>query len=203
MTSRAVDSPKFISSKNPTNPPTPDLRPLNLQIGRERLVANSLRLACMINPTQPSHAQVIDIVMCNESGHTKFPFSYLDHVMLLTLAQARLSPVLGFAQAGSLLLILIAIFGRLWRSLPNRFNSSRGGPELVPYIKIAKNVSHLGPIVLYVRITIGIQGFHVARIVSLYPFVGLVYTRWSGTARCHCTDRLRPLQELWHFLSAA
>jgi len=31
-------------------------------------------------------------VMCDESGHTRFPLLYLDHVNLLTLAQARLSP---------------------------------------------------------------------------------------------------------------
>jgi len=36
------------------------------------------------------------------------------------------------------LLTLITIFGRLRRSLPNHFNSRRGGLELVPYIKMAK-----------------------------------------------------------------
>jgi hypothetical protein len=29
-------------------------------------------------------------VLCDESGHTKFPFSYLAHVMLLTPAQGQL-----------------------------------------------------------------------------------------------------------------
>ena len=84
----------------------------------------------LLNTLKPS-------VMCDESGHTKFPFSCLAHVTLLTLAQARLSPCSGFAQAGSRLLTLITIFGTL-RSLPNHFNSSRGGLELVPYVKIAK-----------------------------------------------------------------
>jgi len=40
-------------------------------------------------------------VMYNESWHTKFPFSYLAHVTLLTPAQARLSSCSGFAQASS------------------------------------------------------------------------------------------------------
>ena len=29
-----------------------------------------------------------NFVLCDESGHTKFPFSYLAHVTLLTLAQS-------------------------------------------------------------------------------------------------------------------
>ena len=34
---------------------------------------------------------VVEIpVMCNESGNKKFPFSYLEHVILLTLALAQL-----------------------------------------------------------------------------------------------------------------
>jgi len=70
-------------------------------------------------------------------GTPKFPFSYPEHVTLPTPAQARLSPCSGFAQAGSPLLTLITIFGKLRRSL-NHFNSSRRGPELVPYIKMAK-----------------------------------------------------------------
>ena len=56
---------------------------------------------------------------------------------LLTLALARPSPCSGFTQAGSRLLTLITISGTL-RSLLNHFNSSRGGLELVLYIKIAK-----------------------------------------------------------------
>ena len=40
-------------------------------------------------------------VLCDESGHTNFPFSYLAHVTLLTLAQARLSFCSGFAQTCS------------------------------------------------------------------------------------------------------
>jgi len=78
------------------------------------------------------------LVMCDESGHTKFPFSHLEHVTSLTPARARLSPCSGFAQAHSPLLTLITIFGRLRRSLPNYYNSSRGGPELDPSIKMAK-----------------------------------------------------------------
>jgi len=38
-------------------------------------------------------------VLCDESGHTKFPFSYLAHVTLLTPAQVRLGSGSGFAQA--------------------------------------------------------------------------------------------------------
>jgi hypothetical protein len=75
--------------------------------------------------------------MCDESGHIKFPFSCLAHMTLLTLTQARLSPCSGFTQAGSRLLTLIIIFGTL-RSLPNHFNSSRGGLEMAPYLTIAK-----------------------------------------------------------------
>ena len=63
---------------------------------------------------------------------TKFPFSDLAHVTLLTLAQARLSPRLGFSQVCSTLLILVAIFGRLRRSMLSCFNSSRVALELVP-----------------------------------------------------------------------
>jgi hypothetical protein len=33
----------------------------------------------------------VTTVLRDESGHTKFPFSYLAHVVLLTVAQARLS----------------------------------------------------------------------------------------------------------------
>ena len=40
-------------------------------------------------------------IMCDESGHTEFPFLYLEHVKLLTPAQVRLNPCSGFAQAGS------------------------------------------------------------------------------------------------------
>ena len=36
-------------------------------------------------------------VMGYESGLTQFPFSYLDHMTLLTLAQVRLSPCSEFA----------------------------------------------------------------------------------------------------------
>jgi hypothetical protein len=71
-------------------------------------------------------------VMCDESGHTRFPFSTLAHVTLLTLAQARLSLFSGFAQAGSPLLTLITIFARLRCSMLNYFNSRRAGLELVP-----------------------------------------------------------------------
>lgn len=40
------------------------------------------------------------LVMCDEPGHTKFPFSCLAHATLLTLAQAQLSPCSEFAQVG-------------------------------------------------------------------------------------------------------
>jgi len=46
--------------------------------------------------------------MCDESGHTNF-LLYPTHVILLTPAQARLSPCSGFVQAGSPLLTLIAV----------------------------------------------------------------------------------------------
>jgi hypothetical protein len=84
----------------------------------------------------------VSTVLRDESGHTKFPFSYLAHVALLTLAQARRRLCSGFAQACSPLLTLITIFGRLRRSMLNCFNSSRVGPESVPYIKMVK----MGPI---------------------------------------------------------
>jgi len=70
-------------------------------------------------------------VVCDESGHIKFPFSYFVRVTLLTLVQARLSRCSGFAQAGSHL-----HFRQVVAQPVKRFNSSRGGPELVPYIKI-------------------------------------------------------------------
>ena len=42
-----------------------------------------------------SHFYIIHLrdtsVVCHESGQTKFPFSYLEQVTLLTLAQVRLS----------------------------------------------------------------------------------------------------------------
>ena len=66
---------------------------------------------------------------------------------LLTLAQARLSPCSGFAQAGSPLLTLI-IFSRLRRSMLDCFSSSRGGPELVPFLKSA-----VLTFLLHIRIT--------------------------------------------------
>ena len=76
-------------------------------------------------------------VSCDESGHTKFPFSYLAHVTLLTPAQARLRICSG-------LLTLRTISGRLRRSMHNYFNSSRASPELVP---IYKN-GQIGPLLL-------------------------------------------------------
>jgi len=80
-------------------------------------------------PAGPTIFDPLLSVLCNESGHTKFPFSYLNHVTLLTLAQARLSFTSGFAHAGSPLPTRITIFGRLRR---NRFNS-----------KVAWNLSHM------------------------------------------------------------
>jgi len=53
-------------------------------------------------------------------------------------AQGRLRLCSGFAQACSPLLRLSTIFGTLRRSILNCFNSSRVGPELVPYIKMVK-----------------------------------------------------------------
>ena len=43
--------------------------------------------------------KAVPSVVCDESGHPEFPFSYLTHMTLLTLAQARLSNCSGFAQA--------------------------------------------------------------------------------------------------------
>jgi len=71
-------------------------------------------------------------VMCDESGHTKFPFLNFAHVTLPALTQARLSLCSGVAQAGSPLLTLIAIFGKLRYSILSYFNSSRVDPKLVP-----------------------------------------------------------------------
>jgi len=78
-------------------------------------------------------------VVCDESEHTKFPFWYLAHVILLTLAQILLSLCSGFTQVGSPLLTLTTIFGRL-----NHFNSSRGGLELIQYIKMTKMYLKVG-----------------------------------------------------------
>jgi len=72
-------------------------------------------------------------VLCDESGRTKFPFSYLANVTQLTPAQARLSPCSGFDQVCSPLITLTTIFGRLCHSMLDCFNSGRVGPELVPY----------------------------------------------------------------------
>ena len=80
-------------------------------------------------PAGPTIFDPLLSVLCDESGHTKFPFSYLNHVTLLTLAQARLSFTSGFAHAGSPLPTRITIFGRLRR---NRFNA-----------KVAWNLSHM------------------------------------------------------------
>jgi hypothetical protein len=79
-------------------------------------------------------------VLCVESGHTKFPFS-VEHVTLLTLAQARLSPCLGFAHAGLPLLTLNYQFRQAVAQPANYFNSSREGLELV-LSKENQNVSH-------------------------------------------------------------
>jgi len=71
-------------------------------------------------------------VMRDESGHIKFPSSYVNHVTLLALAHARFSSCSGFVQSSSPLLTPIAIFGKLPHSLLNRFNSSRGGLKIGP-----------------------------------------------------------------------
>lgn len=42
-------------------------------------------------PQSVSPSAGVPTVVCDESGHTKFPFSSLAHVTLLTLAQAHLS----------------------------------------------------------------------------------------------------------------
>ena len=62
-------------------------------------------------------------VSCDESGHNKFPFSYLTHVTLLIPAQGRLRVGSGWLRMAQDLLSLV--------------NSSRASPELVPYIKMA------------------------------------------------------------------
>ena len=69
--------------------------------------------------------------MCNGSRHTKYPFLNLAYAILLTLAEARLTLCSGFAEVGSPIAYLIAIFGRLRCSILNYFNSSRMGPELI------------------------------------------------------------------------
>ena len=109
-------------------------------------------------------------VMCDESGHTKFPFSYLEHVTLLTLAQARLSPCSEFAQAGSPLLTLMTIFGRLRHRMLNRFNPSRGGPELVSYIRWQKCLPFLKFAVLCVCIPYPSIGDFYPPSLTLTPF---------------------------------
>jgi hypothetical protein len=67
-------------------------------------------------------------VVCDESGHMEFPFSYPPHMALITLAQARLRIRSDLLTLGTML---------------NCFNTNRTGPELVPYIKVAK----MGPVV--------------------------------------------------------
>jgi len=74
-------------------------------------------------------------VLCDESGHTEFPFSYLAHVTLLTPAQGRLRIGSGLAQACS---PYPKNYFRKAAPQHNYFNSSRASPELVPYIKRAK-----------------------------------------------------------------
>jgi len=77
-------------------------------------------------------------VLCDESGHPKFPFSYLAQMTLLTLAQARLSLCSGFAQTSSSWLTLITTFDRLRRSMLNYFNPSRAGLVSIPHKKMVK-----------------------------------------------------------------
>jgi len=43
-------------------------------------------------PSHDDFFECVPVVLCDESGHIKFPFSYFTHVTLLTVAQARLSP---------------------------------------------------------------------------------------------------------------
>jgi len=62
----------------------------------------------------PRRTSPFSPVMCDESGHTKFPFSHLEHVTLPTLAQARPGPLLRICSGlPHLLLTLTTIFGRL------------------------------------------------------------------------------------------
>ncbi|KAK0655059.1 hypothetical protein B0T16DRAFT_384025 [Cercophora newfieldiana] len=69
-----------------------------------------------------------EIFVVRDAAGDGITFSYLKHVTLLTLAQARLSPCSGFAQAGS------PLPSRQQRSLPHRFISSRKGPGISPII---------------------------------------------------------------------
>jgi len=93
-------------------------------------------------------------VSCDEPGLTKFTFSYIAHVTLLTPAQARLRIGSGLAQAYSGLLSLRTISGRLRRSIHNYFNSSRASPELVPYIKMANAFAQVVAVSIVILLTL-------------------------------------------------
>jgi len=109
--------------------------------------------------------QILSLVVCDESGQTKFPFLCLAHVTLLTLAQARLRICSGFAQDCSSLLRPSTIFG----ALLNCFNSNRVGPELVSYIKIAK----ISPILKIDNLFFTFSIFSYYLPVAAYTLTGL------------------------------
>ena len=108
--------------------------------------AYASRAMMVFTSSSPSHSSrasmtIIIAVVCDESGQIKFPFSYVAHVTRLTLAQARLSRCSGW--------LTFAYpnyhFRQAAAQPAKRFNSSRGGPELVPYIKMARMCPILGP----------------------------------------------------------
>jgi len=78
---------------------------------------------------------------------------YLRDVTLLTIAQAWLSRCSGFAQAGLTFAHPNYHFRQATKPT-NRFSSSLGGSELVPYIKIARIYPIFEPICLCVFILV-------------------------------------------------
>jgi len=129
-------------------------------------------------------------VVCDESGHIKFPFSYLAHVTLLTLAQARLSCCSGFAQVGSPLLTLITIFGKLRRSLRTTSTLAKGDPELVPYIKMARMCPIFEPNSLRVFILVSLSARDLSRSLFSKPRLGCCTSMawFPGARRCQAED---------------
>jgi hypothetical protein len=57
-------------------------------------------------------------VFCDESGHAKFPFSYVAHVTLLTPAQGRIRAGSGRLRIGSVSLSLAHLQNHFWKAAP-------------------------------------------------------------------------------------
>jgi len=119
---------KFSSKQGPRGWICPNLRlPIPLGCSREQ---NVWCLAVLV-------------VLCDESGHPKFPFPYLAHISdIAHPAQVRLRIGSGFSQACFTLLCMVrTLSGRLRRRIHSYFNSNRASPELVPYMKKKKKLA--------------------------------------------------------------